>query len=92
MSTCPDPSDAISIVVAEIVATLVEDACWEDYPEIGEYDWYRIVEHIELNYRHPDATEYEQAYGVLTKRAGTDAEGHLASIGNCRCEEGAEYA
>jgi len=44
---------------------------WEDYPEIGENDWFAVLEEVDKIAAAPDG--YEAAYAFLTARADHDA-------------------
>ena len=37
-------NDPIDIVARQLLANAVNNLEWEDMPDIGEYDWLRIVE------------------------------------------------
>lgn len=68
----PVVQDCIDIVAKQIAWKLFdpERALWEDYPEIGEFDWYRIVSAVEkLSPIPPDLTEYLDAHNFLAWRA-----------------------
>lgn len=63
--------EAITIVADEVLAALAEGAAeqWENYPEIGEDDWNRIVKLIERKAPHPGNARYFKAYELLELRA-----------------------
>jgi hypothetical protein len=67
---------AIKVVAREIVSKVSPD--WEDYPEIGEHDWERIVAEVKklTKATEPTLEEFTQAWVELSNRAehgGTDA-------------------
>lgn len=46
---------------------------WEDYPDIGEDDWERIMDRAGEMIKEPSAQEFTKAYAHLSTRA-KDAE------------------
>lgn len=38
---------AIHVVAAAVLRTGLERVEWDDYPDIGEHDWARVVEHAD---------------------------------------------
>lgn len=73
--------EAIDIVARHVLACMAaEGVDWEDYPEIGEYDWERVADRIDVIAPFPDAEQSERAYAHLTEPAPSVALGHnLAS-------------
>ena len=68
----PTPARAIKAVARELVALAVERYArdgWEDFPEIGENDWDRVVEKAQKLAPWPRPTDFIEAYGVLEARA-----------------------
>ena len=57
---------AILHVAQQIAANLVRDIQWEDYPEIGEYDWDRI--NVEIQRLVPDSRFFNEAITLLEQR------------------------
>lgn len=76
---------AIDAVARRIVRRVVRDAIeiqvaafeWEDYPEIGESDWERVLDRAEeiSSRAAPSNGEYEAAYKFLADRATDETEG-----------------
>jgi len=51
----------------------VENILWEDYPELGEYDFTRMVEAAErLQPKCPDLHERRDSYEYLSNRADSE--------------------
>ena len=70
------PEQAIDIVASHAVATAVEDICedgWEDYDEIGEYDWEDVCATMRTRHPFPDPAKYDEAVKVLAARCDKDA-------------------
>jgi len=69
--------DAINVIVRHAIHTAVSDGgtCpeWEDYPEIGENDWYEIEAEIALSTDCPSPAAFDAAYAFLAARADHDA-------------------
>ena len=61
------PEQAILHVAQQIAANAVREVQWEEYPEIGEYDWDRIV--TELDRLVPESRFFDEAITVLERRA-----------------------
>ena len=57
---------AILHVAQQIAANLVRDIQWENYPEIGEYDWDRI--NVEIQRLVPDSRFFNEAITLLEQR------------------------
>lgn len=69
-----DPSTvttwAIETVARGVLANAVETPVeWENYPEIGEGDWERVLAEVRQLAAHPSATDYDSAYQHLAERA-----------------------
>lgn len=63
---------SIDVVARQIAFRIFdpERALWEDYPEIGEDDWERVVAAVEaLTPIPPDMHEYRSSYEYLAGRA-----------------------
>lgn len=67
---------ALRIVAARALWQLLETdrsyshTDWGDYPDIGEYDWYRVLELMdELTPDNPTSENFDAAYTVLAARA-----------------------
>jgi len=62
---------AIRIVAQHAIHMAAADGgtcpMWEDYPEIGENDWYAVLEEVDKIAAAPDG--YEAAYALLEARA-----------------------
>jgi hypothetical protein len=65
--------EAIGIVAQQIAANAVRDVEWEDYPNIGEYDWIWITELLEVLV--PEAHAIDEAFTLLEQRAEEAANG-----------------
>lgn len=68
---------AVDLVAHHVIASLVAAADgaaeeWENYPDIGEYDWQRIVDRVAwlLDELRPDDRAYLAAYEFLQRRVG----------------------
>lgn len=61
------PEQAIVIVAQHAIADAAEDISWEDYPEIGENDWARVVDEVRSLADYPAL--YAQAHELLESRA-----------------------
>jgi hypothetical protein len=60
--------EAIDVVVQHARAAALEDAlAWEDYPEIGEFDWDEIIGRASSPY--PEHEKFLEAYKLLAARA-----------------------
>ena len=46
---------------------------WEDYPEIGENDWYEVLAEIDRLCPAPSPDAFKAAYALLSARADHDA-------------------
>lgn len=63
--------EAINVIARVILGKAVADARddgWQDYPELGEYDWDRVVERAKEIAADPSFDEFEAAYDFLTNR------------------------
>lgn len=86
--------DALDIIAKRCIANLIEhdkggngSTQWEDWPEIGEQDWSRVLERMdELVPDDPAGDKVKQAYAtlaaravrdVVSERAGTPTHGRL---------------
>lgn len=60
-------------VVARMIAWRISDperALWEEYPDIGEHDWERIMKVVEnLIGEPPDLAEFKDSIEYLSQRA-----------------------
>lgn len=66
----PAETDALHTVAAQILANAARNSPeWEDYPDIGEHDWFAILDI--LNAKAPDvpAPSFQAAYALLSARA-----------------------
>lgn len=63
--------EAIAIIAQHLLAEGAGDAVhdWENYPEIGEFDWDAVITKAADLAPFPDAGEYQDAYNLLTARA-----------------------
>lgn len=66
---------AVRVVARHVIASAVENQygeMWEMYPDIGEHDWDRVCEEVEVilneSIRGP-SREFDMAYGLLDLRA-----------------------
>lgn len=74
--------EAIDTVAREVLVRLWERESdiggpfHEDFPEVGETDFERVTKRaaVLLTTMQPQKAEYDQAYGVLSARAGEDRE------------------
>lgn len=63
---------ANNLVASALTADVVHKTDWEDYPEVGEHDWAKVVERAEAVVAgiRPTPEALEVAYDVLAGRAG----------------------
>ena len=47
-------SDPVDIVARQLLANVAGELNWEDMPDVGEYDWLRIVERCKELAPKPD--------------------------------------
>jgi hypothetical protein len=67
---------ALDVIARSLKSALDRDiVSWEDYPEVGQYSWERIVEYAEYNsgYHAPTADDLAEAIKVLGARAAKEA-------------------
>jgi hypothetical protein len=72
--------DALDIIAKRCIANLIEhdkggngSTQWEDWPEIGEDDWFRVLQRMdELVPDDPSRDKVKQAYATLAARAVRD--------------------
>ena len=64
----PTPHEAMIIVARAILAHATWNVEWEDYPDIGQYDFDRIVSYAKLIAPYPD--KLDEALDVLERRPG----------------------
>jgi len=70
-------ADRAKDVIAQLIAAEVLRECeplWENYPEIGEYDWEDIARRVGALLVPPTSEEFAEAYAVL--KAGAEAWEH----------------
>lgn len=62
---------AIEVVAQHLLASFVDEAGekWENYPEVGEQDFERIVETVKEWAPSPGSDQYKWAYARLEERA-----------------------
>lgn len=60
---------AIDVVARHAIAAIVLQISWEDYPEIGEHDWDRLIEHLDAIAPFPEEELFETALLHLGERA-----------------------
>jgi hypothetical protein len=66
------PEEAIEIVAQQVIFSASADdgmVMWENYPEIGEDDWYAVLAQIALLAVPPRRDHYRDAYALLESRA-----------------------
>ena len=64
-----DIEGALRIVAQHVLARAAEDAEWDMYPDIGEYDWAEIAELLTEKLA-PYPARFDEAYAFLAKRTG----------------------
>lgn len=72
MTTDPQLESDLAVVAQHAVAIAANDLCdsgWELYPELGEYDWKRVVGYVLNATPYPDHAAYLAAYDRLSARA-----------------------
>ena len=62
---------AIELVARHALANRAEEVSteWDFYPEIGEYDWRKVVDRVSALAPYPTSTEYLRASEMLARRA-----------------------
>ena len=60
--------EAVNVVARWIIADRLRDVEWGDYPEIGEYDWERVIDRMDEIAGGTSVTEFEAAYEFLVAR------------------------
>jgi len=61
--------EAIAIIARHAIDPGIQEFRWEDYPDIGEGDWERIVYEADHLVPRPTEAEYREAYALLSARA-----------------------
>lgn len=76
----------IQTVARKVLVAQLEDVAnlWEDYPDLGEWDWEAVVEEVKriADDLAPDEGNYERAYAQLAARAENDFEAALKQTGD----------
>lgn len=67
-SGADDPITTLARGIAARMLASVGDE-WENYPEIGEYDWARVCEAVVGMVKSPSPDEFWTAYEALQERA-----------------------
>lgn len=67
-------AEAIDVIAKQAIKSAsanFQPVEWENYPEIGEQDWVRVVERVGeiAALIAPDQSEFEAAYDYLKERA-----------------------
>lgn len=69
-------AEAIDVIAKQAIKAATDDSpgyavSWENYPEIGEEDWVRVVARVDelTALMAPEQAEFEAAYTYLTGRA-----------------------
>jgi len=60
--------EAYGVIVKHALYESVKRVGWEDYPEIGEYDWERIAYMIAVLKPVVDWEQFEEALSLLIER------------------------
>lgn len=62
---------ALTVIAQQVLAHLSEAAKyeWENYPEVGEFDWDAVLDKVADLASFPDADDYRTAYNLLATRA-----------------------
>lgn len=76
MSTTDPSTQAVNTVARRVLARIVAESAdvgadWEDYADIGEYDWEAVVAEVRRLGERTDVQheKYESAYRYLAGRA-----------------------
>ncbi len=64
-----DLSLALDTIAREALARCAEEVQWEDYPDIGENDWHRVIFRAKSLAPRQDPRAVRQAYALLEERA-----------------------
>lgn len=73
------PFEAIEIVARDVIQDAVEfgsiDDKWEDYPDLGKWDWERVVHEARRMAKSSYSdSQFDEAYALLSARVNEDAE------------------
>jgi hypothetical protein len=64
------PDRAIEVVAQQIARSAIRNwPEWGQYPEIGENEWFAVLDHLDRFVPIPDDDEFQRAYALLEKRA-----------------------
>ena len=66
---------ALITVAMHAAATAVRDLKWEDYPDVGEYDWNAVRRLLKDLHPFPPAALFDAAYGYLETRTRAEVPG-----------------
>ena len=68
------PDEAIELVATSFIESCLDADFraigWEDYPEIGEHDWDRVIDRVAALTPEVDLEELSEALRFLAERAG----------------------
>ena len=70
--------DALEVVARRVFANSVgeypTEPAWENYPDIGRWDWETVSARVDelAAQQNPSEEEYDKAYGLLASRANDD--------------------
>jgi hypothetical protein len=66
---------AIDIVARDALCRGFTHVAWSDYPDLGEFDWQRVVAAAERIVLGLDAVTFDAAYRLLAARADVTLDG-----------------
>ena len=65
--------EALDIIALNIASqALAEAGAWEDYPEIGQFDWDKICDRVSALAYPPSHSDFQMAYNLTASRASDD--------------------
>jgi hypothetical protein len=60
---------AIEVVARTVIAEAVREVDWDYYPDLGEHDWYAVIQRARELSPAPDYQQADAAFAFLTERA-----------------------
>lgn len=73
MRDSPTVEIAVDIVARHVIARMTDmyeqGEQWENYPEVGQFDWERVENRVGQLTQYPDENDYKAAYAFLVARA-----------------------
>ena len=60
---------ATIVVARQVLQFGLDQVEWEDFPDIGEHDWERVMARAKDLAEAPERDEFDRAYALLKERA-----------------------